>query len=334
MSKNKDQCLAIAKSLSDFLLLNAHSLPQSTLANGKAGVALALGLLGKALDDEYIQDQSVDILEEALLYKGQDLSFDDGWAGICWVLIVLLREELLDADYNELVEDKHQAIIKSLEVLQSRETLGIKGRFEQLILLEEYELLYPSPSISPLLSNIVSTLEDEVAKLLNTWCSLRADKRVRLMRASDLLSLVSTYLKTVQRVRRVPRQQIIGLLEACYESGGLPHSYLLGLLLEQTSVASASELALRNLKYGAIKLNQPLYLREILDVLIELRNTPLTYERGQLIQPLETRIGIVQELDESKLINHLPNAFLRVGYGYGISRLVLYLIGRDISSIL
>lgn len=327
MSKDKNQYLAIAKSLSDFLLLNAHSLPQSTLANGKAGVALALGLLGKALDDEYIQDQSVDILEEALLYKGQDLSFDDGWAGMCWVLIILLREELLEADYHELVGDKHQAIVRHLKAVRSRQSLDIKESLEQLILLEEYEHLYPSTLPADLISSTISVLEEELAKFLNTWCSLRADKRVRLMRASDLLSLVSTYLKTVQRLHREPNQQIIRLLEGCYETRGLPHSYLLGLLLEQIPMTRGTEIVLRNLKYGVVQLNHPLYLREVLDVLIELRNTPLTYDRQQLILSLEERIGITQELDESKLIKHLPSGILRVGYGYGISRLVLYLLG-------
>lgn len=92
--------------LVDFLLLNASGLSSSGLARGKSGVALALFEVADLLEDGYLEDQAFSLLQETLLSKIQDISFESGWGGIAFTLVYLVKNGLLEADVHDILTDK------------------------------------------------------------------------------------------------------------------------------------------------------------------------------------------------------------------------------------
>lgn len=316
---------SIASGLSDYLLLNAHSLSHCGLAKGKAGVALALGLLGKYNQDEYIQDQSIDILEEALLYKGKDLSFDDGWAGICWTVLTMLKEGCLDVDYIELLGEQHLAIERALQRLGAEQRFSPLRQLGLIRMISEYQLLLKPSVPYTLVVNSLELLESRILSILDAWLSSPADKRVKVARASDIVELLVQYLEYCYRFTYSPNRRVLSQYEACYHTGQISSDVRLGLLLEGVR-ADDNTVAEQNLLFGVKQLQRPTTLRTILDALWVLRASKKTKERQSLILSIEERIGISQKFDESKLIKHLPMGEQRVGYASGIARLVLYLL--------
>lgn len=90
----------------DFVMLNSCSVNSSGLYNGKAGMSWALFETARLLGDEYMEDQAVRTLQEALLTQTKDAGFEKGLSGIGYVLLCLIRDGLVDADFDELFADK------------------------------------------------------------------------------------------------------------------------------------------------------------------------------------------------------------------------------------
>lgn len=102
------------RKLIDFLLLNAYSCGSPGLANGKAGMSLALFEIAGKLNDEALEEHAFELLQEALIYSGKNISFGNGNAGIGFSLLYLVRNKLIEADYMELFGDHQQTILKTI----------------------------------------------------------------------------------------------------------------------------------------------------------------------------------------------------------------------------
>jgi hypothetical protein len=108
------------RKLIDYVLLNSCSVNSSGLYNGKAGMALALFESAKYLQDKYIEEQAFELLEEALLTKNEDISFENGLSGIGYVLIYLLKNKFVDGDFEELFGENSAKIFNKLSLLEKR----------------------------------------------------------------------------------------------------------------------------------------------------------------------------------------------------------------------
>lgn len=107
--------------LVDYLLLNAYSVNSSGLYNGKAGVSLCLYEIARSLKDEYIESQALEILKESLLTKNEDIGFENGLSGIGYVLLYLIRNKFIEADFEDLFGFQQRKIEKYIERAQATE---------------------------------------------------------------------------------------------------------------------------------------------------------------------------------------------------------------------
>ena len=110
-SINKD----IILNLVNYLLLNACSINSSGLYNGKAGIAWALFETARFLQDEYIEEQAFELLQEALISKTDDIGFENGLSGIGYVLLYLIKNDFIDADFDELFDEQYEKILTGFE---------------------------------------------------------------------------------------------------------------------------------------------------------------------------------------------------------------------------
>lgn len=99
------------RKLIDYTLLNACSVNSSGLYNGKAGISLALFVAARYLQDEYIEEQAFKLLQEALLSKADDISFENGLSGIGYVLLYIIENDFIEADFNELFSKQIEKIL-------------------------------------------------------------------------------------------------------------------------------------------------------------------------------------------------------------------------------
>ena len=72
----------VVRKLCDYILLNAYSVNSTGLYNGKAGFALCLFDVAYKLHDEYLEEQAYELLQEALLSRNEDISFENGLSGM------------------------------------------------------------------------------------------------------------------------------------------------------------------------------------------------------------------------------------------------------------
>ena len=97
------------RKLVDYISLNACSVNSSGLYNGKSGISLALFETAKCLQDTEIEDKAFSLFQESLIRKTNDYGFENGMSGIGYVLIYLITNKLIDADFEDLFGDPMQS---------------------------------------------------------------------------------------------------------------------------------------------------------------------------------------------------------------------------------
>lgn len=105
--------------LIDFILLNSNSVNICGLYNGKAGIALALFEAARYLHDDEIENEAFRLLQEALLSKKQDFSFENGLTGIGYALLYLIQNKFVDADFDEIFGTQYKTIIESFTSIEN-----------------------------------------------------------------------------------------------------------------------------------------------------------------------------------------------------------------------
>ena len=124
-------------------MLNSCSVNSTGFYNGKAGISLTLFEVSRCLQSEYIEEQAFNLLQEALLSKNEDISFENGLSGIGFVLIYLLKNKFVDGCFEELFDENLNKIFLQLSEIEEN---PINGRLLLihlkivyfLSLLEEY----------------------------------------------------------------------------------------------------------------------------------------------------------------------------------------------------
>ncbi len=105
--------------LVDQILLNAISINSSGLYNGKAGLSLVLFEASRYLNDENTENEAFHFLQEALVMKSQDYSFENGLSGIGYVLCYLIKNKFIEADFYEIFGKQYEQIIKDILTIRN-----------------------------------------------------------------------------------------------------------------------------------------------------------------------------------------------------------------------
>lgn len=164
--------------ITDYVLLNAYSLSSSGLYYGKAGVSLALFEISRLLENDYLEEHAFELLQEALLYKGDDLSFMNGYAGISFVLHYLMDNDFVEADADELVGEQERKLQSEAPCeipVTDLSFSALSACIDRLFLLHR-DLERDKEEIEVLQSFLFSSSEEELeAKLLKIMNSAGAN---------------------------------------------------------------------------------------------------------------------------------------------------------------
>ncbi|MEZ0453270.1 lanthionine synthetase LanC family protein [Sphingobacterium thalpophilum] len=97
------------------LLLDSTTMDDMSLFHGKMGIAIALYHYSRRYNDFFVSQYCDEIIEQIYDKKNleEDLSFENGLAGIAWGICYLLEQEFLEADsLQDVLEDIDRAFLK------------------------------------------------------------------------------------------------------------------------------------------------------------------------------------------------------------------------------
>ena len=105
------------------LLRYANMIKLSGLYNGRAGLSLSLFAAADHLIDEKLQDIAFGYIKEALVTKNDDYSFENGLSGIGYTLLYLIEKGFLDTDYDEIFGVRHKEILAFYDTVDTNPSL-------------------------------------------------------------------------------------------------------------------------------------------------------------------------------------------------------------------
>lgn len=173
----------------DYALLNAFSVQSKGFSDGKAGLAVALFEVSRLLQDEYIEEQAFELLQEALLGISGELDFEHGEMGIGFVLLYLLQNGFLEADFEEIFGERLKRIVAVLEQAVARKS-SMWHFLSSLFFLFQLDKYESRPGVKTLIYRIESDVENRLQQRVT--CRKSQDTGLCL---SETLRIFEQYLR-------------------------------------------------------------------------------------------------------------------------------------------
>ncbi len=295
----------------DYLLLNCCSVNSSGLYSGKAGMALALFEAARFLHDDYIEERAFELLQEALITKTEDISLENGLSGIGYVLLYLVHDNFIDADFEELFGDQHKKVILRIGELKEASNASLRLNYY----LTEVRRHTPSyHQTDELIRYLFETIEHELLSQFSEF-----NKLIFTNDKTSVLSQFECYLKTVYDCGYTEySHSLLNEYANLYRGGCIKSSFFIACYLEM--------LGLDTIFNEVINANKRNAIQGILLQHYDLRNL---IEYSQLTKNEESITSITLEGEsERAILNHIPMGALTAGYEEGLSRLLIYLTNK------
>ncbi|WP_315578923.1 hypothetical protein [Hoylesella oralis] len=307
MQINVDQQALVGK-LVDFILLNAFSIESSGLYNGKAGLSLSLFQTAKYLQDEYIESQAFELLKEALLYNGDDIGFEDGLSGIGYVLLFLIRNNYIDADFYDLFGVQNDKIITGINQFREKSIPDLGMLRMSYFLKDESSQHLPSSGAKSALVCIFNIIE--------TYLSLQLSNLERLdnkIAKFSTIKLFEEYLAAVIYCHYEDySRELLSTYTKLYTKGKLMSQYRIGFLISRLDIKGEFAEVSNNQRFS-LNPSDAMSLRDLINF-AQMHNN-----KDILIS--DKNLNVI----EQHIIEHIPKGAFMAGYEEGVSRLLCYL---------
>lgn len=301
------------RKLVDYILLNAFSVNSSGLYNGKAGMALALFEAAKYLHDEYIEEQAFELLQEALVSKTEDISFENGMSGIGYALLYLIENKLIDADFDELFSEQLEKILTSLDKLNEDPNALLKS-------LRMNYFLKSAQSFHKEDNRIDKTIKS-ILKANELYLSIQFfDFKIMdyLNNKITVLERFEIYLQMVCECRYADYSRVVlDDYAELYRKGWIMSSYKVGHYLKKIDTEGKyKDVIDNNKRYSDFRETKTHSLRTRIDL------AKLCGKTDSLHRII---LANSEENIEKTILQFIPQGVFVAGYEQGISRLLIYL---------
>lgn len=315
--------------LIDYILLNAYSVNSTGLYNGKAGLSLCLFEIARIVKDEYIEEHAYELLQESLISKNEDIGFENGLSGIGYVLLYLIENKFIDADFDELFNDNLLKIIDTLEKWEVKRLGYFSINIKIAYFLQAIPKNYKDQKSQYFLQLLINDAEDV---LKNQFIEIY--KTNHLISKLNLLCYFQDYLKVCNSCELFhPSFSLLNLYVELYKSNRFISDFAIGYYLESINrnigdkkieeIATMNKItSIENIYPEAMSFSQRL---DILHLMLNDTGNYLPY-----IQLLEKGLFYVgdESLLEKKLSLDIAHVGFPAGYQSGIARLLLYYASR------
>ena len=301
----------LVRKIVDHILLNACSVNSSGLYNGKAGMALALFEAARHLQDEYIEEQAFDLLQEALITKTEDISLENGLSGIGYVLLYLIHNDFLDADFGELFGEQHQKILVHLEKSKNKTNVTPKTIRLNYYLTEVQQIIPANSKIKEFIKTIFETIEQDLISLFSGFRNLDCTNNKMVV-----LCQFECYLKTVCDCNYSDYSlSLLNQYADLYRNGRIKSSFPIAYHLEKLGLQE---------KYGDVIISNKQFASQ--GTLLQHTSLRNLIEIAQLS---ENKQIITENVLEETISKRIPQGAFIAGYEQGFSRLLIYLANNE-----
>lgn len=296
----------------DYILLNACSVKSFGLYNGKSGVALALFEVARYLEDEYIEEKAFELLQETLVSNTNDISFENGLSGIGYVLLYLIREKLIDADFDGIYGQQYETILTNIE-RRAQNPLALQKFIRVNYFLSELRYFKAcEKKINDGMELIFMSTEKYLTNQFLHFTELQYDNE-----KMAVLSKFETYLKVVSDCGYT--NYSISLLDEyamIYRSGriisSLPVSFYLNRLKQNERF------------HDVIAANNYYSNRDLLNKL-SLRKWIERFQYGECGRKVKLPFISDDDNISNEMLSLIPSKVFIAGYGEGLGRLLILL---------
>ena len=303
--------------ITDYILRKAGTVKSTGLYNGKAGLSLSLFVTSNYLHDEKLEDRAYDLLQESLLMKNTELNFENGLAGIGYVLLYLTENKYIKADFDEVFGKQYEEIIKGFEHIE-KDPMKLVNSFQVIyFLLKAGRIKTEDERIQAIIKKIFEGLEMFLTLQFQDYTGIHY-----INNKNSILNIYKIYLKLVDYSGYANFSRL--LLEdyaVLYRKGKIVNSleigYYLKRITEKYNIKEYEDVINENIHNGTKGMYPyTLSLRERIDMAKLINN-----EECDIPHEGETTRDLLKTVNE----NYYP-----LGYGAGLGRLLIYLIDKDI----
>ncbi|MFT4073153.1 MAG: hypothetical protein QM654_14665 [Dysgonamonadaceae bacterium] len=317
--------IANTHKLIDYVLFNSCSLSSCGLYNGKAGISLCLFETARYLQDEYLEEQAYKLLQESLLAGNEDVGFENGLAGIGYVLLYLIRHEFIEADFDELFGKQAAAIAQQLDKAERSDDMQFFKRNIKIACF--LNLLYPlhvsGRQLSAFSKAFAHILEEYILKIRQKqYAQLKMELNALLGTCLNISSVCAHFSISPELL-----DNYMHLWKENKLISDFTIAYNLMEIVEKNNSVSLKEAVRKNLFYALKNMHpQTMTIAEQINMLLLLKKKPDLYK--DTIAKLEDYMvgdeNTEEDAFEKKLLSAIRTGSLIAGYESGISRLLLY----------
>ena len=324
--------------LIDYLLLNAYSVNSSGLYNGKAGISLCFFEIARFLQDEYIEEQAFELLQESLLTKNEDIGFENGLSGIGYVLLYLIQNKFVEADFEDLFDSQQRKIegyIKRLKTTETDKEKFVRHNIKVIFFLDSllsYDGKYQHTA------SLLTFLADTALRLLEEYAST-IDKKQKIYLKTEYVAFFETYLKAAAVCRNFPfSSDASDIYMRLFTQNKVVSNFTIGYYLENIATSKIDirlkEVAGGNRIFALENLySETMSLAQRVDLLYLLRQDEDLYKEQIKLLEKDLFDGIPQSVLERNVLSATGTDCFVAGYQSGIARFLLYWIYRNADKV-
>jgi len=312
----------------ELILPNIEKVSSTGLYNGKAGLSLSLFIAAKYLQDEQLEDTAYKLLQESLVIKNYDVSFENGLAGIGYALCYLIENKYLEADFDEIFGIQYETLIKNHENIE-KEPSRLINSLQFIYFLSSVSRIKKDNRTGEIIKKIFEGLELFLTVQLHDFADINY-----INRKIDVLNIYKTYLKLVVYSGYSHfSHSLLKDFSALYRKGRIISSLETGFYLSRIAVKyninDYEDIINENINSG-IKNIYPntLSLKEKIDSVkiangINCKNV----KESDLLPEIE---NIHKDKVIHDLLKTIDEKSFPFGYGAGLSRLLVYCVDKQI----
>ena len=315
-----------AADLVEYLVRNTDNEKLAGLYNGKAGLSIALFSASKHLQDEKIEDLAYTLIQEALVIKTNDFSFENGLSGIGYALLYLIENNYIEADFDEVFGAQCNEIIRFFENIDKNPDLLV-NLFTVIYFLSKVDRVKDDKRIRLIIKKIFEGLE---LFFIIHFLDFYDFHYIGIK--TDVLNIYKTYLRLIDYSGYTDfSRSVLEDYAALYRKGKVVSSleigYYLKLITNKYQITGYEDVISDNIRFGTATIFPvAVSLRDRIDP-AKLMNSLNICETKDMQLDIK---GLNKEVAIKNLLKTVDEKHNPLGYGAGLARLLIYDVDSNI----
>ena len=316
------------KKVADRILKNTNKVDATGLFNGKAGLSLSLFLAAEYLQEERIDQAANTLFLESLIIRNSDVSFENGLSGVGYLLLYLLENNIVDAEFDEIFGTQYESIIRSLEDIEKLPN-GLVNMLPTVFFFSKSRAQKKEDErIIAIIKKFFEGVELFLTVQFRDFDDIRYIKKKQ-----HVLNIFKAFLRLVDYSKYSSfSHSLLENYASIYRKGRIVSSlevgYYLSKIAVKNKISKYDDVIFDNINNGMNNIYpDTLSLRERIDlakILSDIENA--NYQEQKLLPE-------IKKLDKDKVIDDLIRTvdenFFPYGYGAGLGRLLIYCVSKQ-----